>query len=348
VPALPAEPRRPRIALTAGEPAGVGPELVAQVLAEDFRADLVVIASRQLLIERALAAGTLPGSDGNAACGFECVDIALSAPSLAGKLDARNARYVLACLDRAAEGAHSGEFDAIVTAPVHKGIINDAGIPFSGHTEWLADTTATPRVAMIAHAGRTAGHDSTTGRWLRVALATTHLPPGLRCRPPSPARIAWRTTHAHPRIAALRMPLRPRANPASLVAWAQSRTPVKADHLGSRGDRRRSRQCPRRSCVPKACASGSARCPRTPLFVPRQLADIRRRAGDVPRPGPARAQARDLRPRRQRHAWACPIIRTSVDHGTALDLAGTWHRADAGSLRSAIRLAVQLARRRNA
>ena len=79
MPALPAEPRRPRIALTAGEPAGVGPELVAQVLAEDFRADLVVIASRQLLIERALAAGTLPGSDGNAACGFECVDIALSA-----------------------------------------------------------------------------------------------------------------------------------------------------------------------------------------------------------------------------------------------------------------------------
>lgn len=71
MPALPAEPRRPRIALTAGEPAGVGPELVAQVLAEDFRADLVVIASRQLLIERALAAGTLPGSDGNAACGFE-------------------------------------------------------------------------------------------------------------------------------------------------------------------------------------------------------------------------------------------------------------------------------------
>ena len=150
MPALPAEPRRPRIALTAGEPAGVGP-------------DLVVIASRQLLIERALAAGTLPGSDGNAACGFECVDIALSAPSLAGKLDARNARYVLACLDRAAEGAHSGEFDAIVTAPVHKGIINDAGIPFSGHTEWLAERAGCDVVMLL------------TSDNLRVALATTHL-----------------------------------------------------------------------------------------------------------------------------------------------------------------------------
>jgi 4-hydroxythreonine-4-phosphate dehydrogenase len=63
----------------------------------------------------------------------------------------------------------------MVTAPVHKGIINDAGIAFSGHTEYLADTTATPRVVMML-AGRTAGHDSTTGRWLRVALATTHLP----------------------------------------------------------------------------------------------------------------------------------------------------------------------------
>jgi len=326
VPALPAEPRRPRIALTAGEPAGVGPELVAQVLAEDFRADLVVIASRQLLIERALAAGTLPGSDGNAACGFECVDIALSAPSLAGKLDARNARYVLACLDRAAEGAHSGEFDAIVTAPVHKGIINDAGIPFSGHTEWLAERAGCDVVMLL------------TSDNLRVALATTHL--ALSAVPSAITRARLATTMRildhdlrmrfgldEPRIAVLG--LNPHAGEGGHLGREEIETIIPAlEQLRGEG------------------LHLIGPLPADTAFVPRQLETF----------DAVLAMYHDQGLPVLKHAGfghavnvtlGLPYVRTSVDHGTALDIAGRGI-ADAGSLRSAIRLAVQLARRRNA
>ena len=91
--------------------------------------------------------------------------IPLRAPVLAGHCAAANAPYVLATLDAAIQGCQRGEFAAMVTAPVHKGVINDAGIPFSGHTEYLAEHTNTPRVVMML-----------TGAGLRVALATTHLP----------------------------------------------------------------------------------------------------------------------------------------------------------------------------
>ena len=138
---------KPRIALTAGEPAGIGPELCVRVAREPCGAELVVIGDRDLL------------------AGAPRIEhVPLARRPTPGKLDSANARYVLAVLDRAVGGCLAGEFDAMVTAPVQKSVLNDAGVPFSGHTEYLAARTRTPRVVMLL-----------VGGGLRVALATTHL-----------------------------------------------------------------------------------------------------------------------------------------------------------------------------
>jgi len=325
VPALPAEPRRLRIALTAGEPAGVGPELVAQVVTEDFGAELVVIASRQLLIERAAAAGALLGNDGNGGGGFECLDIALSAPSQAGKLDARNARYVLACLDRAAEGTHSGEFDAIVTAPVHKGIINDAGIAFSGHTEWLAERAGSDVVMLLA-----------SGE-LRVALATTHL--ALSAVPSAITRPRLATTL---RILDHDLRMRFGLNEPRIAVLGLNPHAGEGGHLG------REEIDTIGPVLVQLRGEGLhliGPLPADTAFVPRQLETF----------DAVLAMYHDQGLPVLKHAGfghavnvtlGLPYVRTSVDHGTALDIAGRG-TADAGSLRSAIRLAVQLAGRRD-
>ena len=158
-----ADARPLAIAITTGEPAGVGPELTAAALREARErwpsARFTVLGDRDLLTSR--AGGAWPDS----------VDIehhALAVPAEAGKLNAANGRYVLGLLDAAIDGAVSGRFDGIVTAPLQKSTINDAGVPFTGHTEYLAERTHTPRVVMML-----AGSSE---RPLRVALATTHLP----------------------------------------------------------------------------------------------------------------------------------------------------------------------------
>src|SRR5665213_1380598 len=163
----------PRIVLTSGEPAGVGPELCLAVARNALPCELVCLADRDLLAERSRQLGwpiALRPYDPTARHPHEPNTLTvlhqpLIAPATPGRLDKRNARYVLGLLDRAIDGACSGEFAAMATAPIHKGIINDAGIPFTGHTEYLAERTHTARpVMLLAAAG------------LRVALATTHLP----------------------------------------------------------------------------------------------------------------------------------------------------------------------------
>jgi 4-hydroxythreonine-4-phosphate dehydrogenase len=170
--------KMPRIALTSGEPAGIGPELCLAVAREPLECELVCLADRALLAERArVLKTTLPQSSvtlleydpaGRVAHVPGQLSVshhALAAPCVPGKLDRANAPYVLRLVDRAVDGALSGEFAAIVTAPVHKGIINDAGIPFIGHTEYLAERTgAALPVMMLATSD------------LRIALATTHMP----------------------------------------------------------------------------------------------------------------------------------------------------------------------------
>lgn len=164
-----------RFALTAGEPAGIGPDLCLLLARKEQTEILVVIASRELLQQRAELLGlsieiravspdTWPTTAAPAGTLYVW-DTALHSPVIAGHLDTNNAPYVLQTLTRAAQGCLDGVFAGMITAPVHKGIINDAGIAFSGHTEFLAELTATPQVVMML---------ATQG--LRVALVTTHLP----------------------------------------------------------------------------------------------------------------------------------------------------------------------------
>ena len=164
----------PRLVLTAGEPAGIGPDLAIE-LAEQYQDyELIVIADPALLWQRAEQLGQV--------IDFELVDldlppittaagvlrylpVQLAEPVEPGVLDKRNADYVLQTLLTAHQGCQSGQFDAMVTCPVHKGVINDAEIPFTGHTEFLAEQSGVDKVVMMLAC------DS-----LRVALATTHLP----------------------------------------------------------------------------------------------------------------------------------------------------------------------------
>jgi 4-hydroxythreonine-4-phosphate dehydrogenase len=163
-----------RIALTAGEPSGIGPELCVQIAQYQHQCELVVIADPALLKQRADSLGL--------SVKFERVDlkqpatispagvvrylpVELVVASQAGTLDSRNATYVINTLQTALDGCLSGQFAAMVTAPVHKGIINEANIAFTGHTEFLADGAEVDKVVMMLATSS-----------LRVALATTHLP----------------------------------------------------------------------------------------------------------------------------------------------------------------------------
>lgn len=163
-----------RIVVTAGEPAGIGPDLVLALSKDDWTHQIVVCADKNMLAERATALGiNVELLDYNAEltpqpqkAGTLVVDhIATTAPVVAGQLDEQNGHYVLKTLERAALGCMNNEFDAIVTGPVHKGVINRAGVAFSGHTEFFAEQSNTPLVVMML---------ATEG--LRVALVTTHIP----------------------------------------------------------------------------------------------------------------------------------------------------------------------------
>ncbi len=151
--------RLPTIAITSGEPAGIGPELISLIEADRFEANLVIIGDDALLRQRARDIGqTIDPA-------LSIQTVALNATAQAGRLDPANAGYVLQTLDIACDSCLEGRFDAMVTAPIQKDIINRAGIPFSGHTEYLAERCAAPKPVMML-----------ATRDLRVALATTHLP----------------------------------------------------------------------------------------------------------------------------------------------------------------------------
>lgn len=328
---------RPRIAVTSGEPAGVGPELCAALCSRRFAARLVVLGDAGLIAERAQSAGLQvrlraydPASDVDDGA-LEVLNLPLAVPSVAGRLDVTNARYVLSLLDRARDGCVSGEFAAMVTAPLHKGVINDAGVPFSGHTEYLADSTGTARVVMML-AGRTGANAD--GPWLRVALATTHLPlSGV------PAAITRESLTQTLRI--LDADLRTRfgiARPHIVVAGLNP-------HAGEGGHMGREEINVITPVLDALRAEGmdlEGPLPADTLFVPRHLdgADA------------VLAMFHDQGLPVLKYATfghginitlGLPIIRTSVDHGTALDLAGSG-RADSGSLIEAVEAAIAMSR----
>ena len=321
----------PRIALTSGEPAGIGPDVCLAIAARQLDCDLVCLGDRDMLAERARALGIklelrpydrashrhVPGT-------LTVEHHPLGVPTVAGRLDARNGPYVLHLLERACDGAVSGEFAALVTAPVHKSVINDAGIPFTGHTEFLADRTRAPRpVMMLATAS------------LRVALATTHLPLA-RVSAAITGELLCEVLEIVDRDLARWWGIeRPRIAVCGLNPHAGE-----SGHLGDEEIRviapavARMRERGLRVAGP---------LPADTAFVPRVLADF-----DV-----VLAMYHDQGLPVIKHAGfenavnvtlGLPILRTSVDHGTALDLAGTG-LADAGSLVAAIDLAVQLATR---
>ncbi|OZB03996.1 MAG: 4-hydroxythreonine-4-phosphate dehydrogenase, partial [Idiomarina sp. 34-48-12] len=163
-----------RIAFTPGEPAGIGPDLIVKLAQHAWSIELVVIADASMLTQRA-AQLKLPLTIRNyqsnepavaqAAGSLTVCHIPLAEDVVVQQLNSNNANYVLATLGRASQGCLNHEFAAVVTGPVHKGVINQAGIPFSGHTEFLAQHSKTSRVVMML---------ATEG--LRVALVTTHLP----------------------------------------------------------------------------------------------------------------------------------------------------------------------------
>jgi 4-hydroxythreonine-4-phosphate dehydrogenase len=321
--------RVPVIALSSGEPAGVGPELCARLAAESLPARIVILGDAGLLAQRGRAAGiegVLPAYLRGAArpAGAEIEHIPLVTPSVAGTPDPANARYVLALLDRAVDGCLSGEFDAMVTAPVHKGVINDAGIAFTGHTEYLAARTRSPQVVMML-----------VGGGLRVALATTHL--ALADVPRAITRPGLRQV-----LGVIDRDLRTRfgiARPRILVA---SLNP----HGGESGHLGREEIETIAPALAEARAAGirvEGPLPADTLFVPQRL-----EGADC-----ALAMYHDQGLTVLKYAsfgrgvnvtLGLPFVRTSVDHGTALDIAGRG-QADAGSLREALQLAIALARR---
>ena len=327
----------PRIAVTSGEPAGVGPELCLTLAARDLDCELVCLADVQLLEERSRLTGIgamLRPYAANARRttarerhrpGTLLVEhAALDTPSEPGRLSARNAKYVLGLLDRAIDGALAGEFDAIVTAPVHKGIINDAGVPFSGHTEYFAQRARSARPVMML----------TTGN-LRVALATTHLP----LKAVSAAitvELLCETVAILARDLTARWGIRsPRIAVCGLNPHAGEGGYLGDEELRVIGP-----------AIAKLAQQGlrvQGPLPADTVFVPSLLG-----AFDA-----VLAMYHDQGLPVVKHAGfdravnvtlGLPFVRTSVDHGTALDLAGTG-KADPGSLAAAVQLAIELAGR---
>jgi 4-hydroxythreonine-4-phosphate dehydrogenase len=322
--------RLPVVALTSGEPAGIGPELCALVARERFAARIVVLGDRELLVARAAKIGValeLRPYRRNASAplgALEVEHIALAAPSHAGVLDPANSRYVLQLLDRAADGCLAGEFDAMVTAPVHKSAINDAGIAFTGHTEYLADRASVPHVVMML-----------VGGGLRVALATTHLAladvPGAITRASLAAtlRVLDRDLRARFRI----------ARPRILVSGLNP-------HAGESGHLGREEIDIIAPVLEEARAAGiDARgpIPADTLFVPERLKDADCALAMYHDQGLAVLKYASFG-RGVNVTLGLPFVRTSVDHGTALEIAGTG-KAEVGSLVEALRLAIEMARR---
>jgi 4-hydroxythreonine-4-phosphate dehydrogenase len=324
----------PRIAITAGEPAGVGLDICVKLAHTAMPAALVVLADPQALQARASQLG-LPvrittytenliphAGDGN----LTVLPVATAVPVVAGALNQNNSIAVLNMLDRALSGCLAGEFDAMVTAPVHKGIINDAGIAFTGHTEYLAEKTHTEQVVMML-----------VGGGMRVALATTHLP----------------LTQVSQAITASSLTTTIRILHHDLVhkfGIAQPRIYVAGlnPHAGENGYLGTEEIETINPVLDQLRAEGMqliGALPADTMFSQKNLAHA----------DAFLAMYHDQGLSVLKHAsfgegvnvtLGLPIIRTSVDHGTALDIAGSG-KADIGSMLSAIQLAIDLSESRH-
>lgn len=320
----------PRIALTSGEPAGIGPDICVRLAQTPHAADIVVFADPALLQVRAdllhlpLSIDSPDGPRTAQTGGRLRVQPLKTRNAVqAGRLDPANSAYVIDMLERATDGCFHGQFDALVTAPVHKGVINDAGIPFTGHTEFLATRCQTPDPVMMLAAGV-----------LRVALATTHLP--LKEVPGAITRERLQRV-----LSTLRDGLRKRfgiAEPHVLVLGLNP-------HAGEGGHLGREEL----DVIQPACEAMRAQGMRITGPVSADTAFNPARMGGI---DVVLAMYHDQGLPVLKYAGfgdavnitlGLPIVRTSVDHGTALELAGTG-RAEHSSLEAALQAALVMLR----
>jgi 4-hydroxythreonine-4-phosphate dehydrogenase len=309
-----------KIAITAGEPAGIGPDLCALLAGESFAPQLVILGDKEVITARASAH--------NVDITRLTIEHFPAAQAVtAGHLNTANAQQVLQLLDRAVAGCLSGEFAAMVTAPVQKSVICDAGVAFTGHTEYLAAKTNAPFVVMMLVGG--------SNPVLRVALTTIHMP--LKDVPAAITR-----HHLIDTLHVLNNDLRDKfglLHPRILVAGLNP-------HAGESGHLGREEIDVIAPVIQALQHEGmlvEGPLPADTLFTPKYL----NRADAV------LAMYHDQGLPVLKYAsfgegvnvtLGLPIIRTSVDHGTALDLAGKANAIDVGSMRAAVMLAMQLAK----
>jgi 4-hydroxythreonine-4-phosphate dehydrogenase len=323
----------PRIAITAGEPAGIGPDLCLMLASQKLPAEITIIGdinllaarSKQLNLDVALTPyqPTTKISDKHS---LSVLHIPTNTKVIAGKLDVNNSQYVLDTLNTAIEACQNDHFDALVTAPVHKGIINEAGIAFTGHTEFLAEKTHTQQVVMML-----------VGGGLRVALATTHLPL-------SKVAAAINKIDLEKTIRILHYDLVTKFNipsPRILIAGLNPH----AGEDGYLGDEEITTINPVINHLRLEGMQLIGALPADTLFTEQHL-----NVADA-----VLAMYHDQGLPVLKYAsfgkgvnitLGLPIIRTSVDHGTALDLAGTGN-IKLGSMLAAIELAIELASKKN-
>ncbi|UOO91213.1 4-hydroxythreonine-4-phosphate dehydrogenase PdxA [Vitreoscilla massiliensis] len=318
----------PVLAITSGEPAGIGPDICLDIPQFDLPVRCVILADINLMRERARLLdkevhivpyqAELAPQDKTV---LEVLHMPLAEPCQTGVLNVRNAPYVITLLDRAHQGIIAGEFAGMVTAPLHKGIINDAGRPFSGHTEYLADISHTPQVVMML-----------AGGGLRVALVTTHLP------------LKDIAAHITPELLSsvvqiLHHDLQHKlhiAQPRILVTGLNPH----AGEQGHLGHEELDVIIPTLQNLQAAGLDVRGPYPADTVFEPFILKDsdaVLAMYHDQGLPVLKYAsfgQGVNI-------TLGLPFIRTSVDHGTALDLAGTG-RAMSGSLQAAIAAALEM------
>lgn len=320
-----------RIAITPGEPAGIGPDLVLSLLQHEWPHELVICANSQLMVERAAQLG-LPveiidydparPAQPHKAGTLVVANHALKAPVKAGELNEQNGHYVLDTLTQAAQGCLSGEFAAVVTGPVHKGVINRAGVSFSGHTEFFAQQSDTAQVVMML---------ATEG--LRVALVTTHIPLAYVSKAVTEERLQQviRILHAdlvskfgieQPKIYVCG--LNPHAGEDGCLGREEIEVITPAlDQL---------RQLEGMDLI--------GPLPADTIFQEKYLADADTVLAMYHDQGLPVLKFKGFG-KSVNITLGLPFIRTSVDHGTALELAGTG-QADTGSLWTALSHALEL------
>ncbi len=320
-----------RIALTSGEPAGIGPDLAILLAQQDLSCEVITLVCPTLIKQRAKQLGLnieLQSFDAQqaASCNragvIKILPIATDAPVIAGQLNSANAQYVLRLLDAAIQGCLDKQFDAMLTAPVQKSVINDAGIAFTGHTEYLAEHTHTKQVVMMLATEE-----------LRVALATTHLPL-------KDVAAAITTELLTDVIHILHHDLQQFwgiKQPRILVAGLNPH----AGEGGHLGHEEIDTIIPVLNTLRQQGMQLQGPLPADTLFTPKHLQQADAVLAMYHDQGLPVLKYQGFG-RAANITLGLPIIRTSVDHGTALDLAGTGN-IDVGSLKTALTIALQMA-----